>query len=111
MRLHGKGPTLFPLYRAVISFPKKKTPDVLLISEQSENRKIETEMIRQGQVCSLCSVKLFYSLMSFSAGIEVWNPAFDVTPHQLITGGIITELGVFLPSELQAALTGRLTAL
>lgn len=45
------------------------------------------------------------------AGIEVWNPAFDVTPHQLITGGIITELGVFLPSELQAALTGRLTAL
>ena len=47
----------------------------------------------------------------FPAGIEVWNPAFDVTPHQLITGGIITELGVFLPSELQAALTGRLTAL
>lgn len=46
-----------------------------------------------------------------AAGIEVWNPAFDVTPHQLITGGIITELGVFLPSELQAALTGRLTAL
>ncbi|KAJ8251527.1 hypothetical protein GJAV_G00222300 [Gymnothorax javanicus] len=44
-------------------------------------------------------------------GIKVWNPAFDVTPHQLITGGIITELGVFLPSELQAALTGRLTAL
>ncbi|MBN3302017.1 methylthioribose-1-phosphate isomerase [Amia ocellicauda] len=44
-------------------------------------------------------------------GVEVWNPAFDVTPHQLITGGIITELGVFLPSELQAALTGRLTAL
>lgn len=44
-------------------------------------------------------------------GINVWNPAFDVTPHDLITGGIITELGVFLPSELQAALTGRLTAL
>ncbi|XP_065151129.1 methylthioribose-1-phosphate isomerase [Paramisgurnus dabryanus] len=44
-------------------------------------------------------------------GIDVWNPSFDVTPHQLITGGIITELGVFLPSELQAALTGRLTAL
>ncbi|XP_004635691.1 methylthioribose-1-phosphate isomerase, partial [Octodon degus] len=30
-------------------------------------------------------------------GIEVWNPAFDVTPHDLITGGIITELGVFTP--------------
>lgn len=51
------------------------------------------------------------SSFSVVAGIDVWNPAFDVTPHQLITGGIITELGVFLPSELQAALTGRLTAL
>ncbi|KAH0623999.1 hypothetical protein JD844_007252 [Phrynosoma platyrhinos] len=38
-------------------------------------------------------------------GIGVWNPAFDVTPHDLITGGIITELGVFAPAELQAALT------
>uniref|UniRef100_A0A673UUD8 Uncharacterized protein n=1 Tax=Suricata suricatta TaxID=37032 RepID=A0A673UUD8_SURSU len=40
-----------------------------------------------------------------SAGIEVWNPAFDVTPHDLITGGIITELGVFAPEELRAALS------
>ncbi|XP_049976724.1 methylthioribose-1-phosphate isomerase isoform X2 [Alexandromys fortis] len=38
-------------------------------------------------------------------GIRVWNPAFDVTPHELITGGIITELGVFAPEELQAALS------
>ncbi|XP_036704371.1 methylthioribose-1-phosphate isomerase isoform X1 [Balaenoptera musculus] len=37
-------------------------------------------------------------------GIGVWNPAFDVTPHDLITGGIITELGVFAPEELRAAL-------
>ncbi|XP_062966757.1 methylthioribose-1-phosphate isomerase [Cynocephalus volans] len=37
-------------------------------------------------------------------GIGVWNPAFDVTPHDLITGGIITELGVFTPKELRAAL-------
>ena len=28
-------------------------------------------------------------------GIEIWNPAFDVTPNQLITGGVVTELGVF----------------
>ena len=27
-------------------------------------------------------------------GIGVWNPAFDVTPAELITGGIITEKGV-----------------
>ncbi len=28
------------------------------------------------------------------AGAKIWNPAFDVTPHQLIAG-IITERGVF----------------
>ncbi|XP_061168142.1 methylthioribose-1-phosphate isomerase-like [Saccostrea echinata] len=33
-------------------------------------------------------------------GINCWNPAFDVTPASLITGGIITEFGVFKPSEL-----------
>ncbi|XP_038627510.1 methylthioribose-1-phosphate isomerase isoform X2 [Tachyglossus aculeatus] len=38
-------------------------------------------------------------------GIGVWNPAFDVTPHELISGGIITEHGVFSPEELQASLT------
>ncbi|XP_044526321.1 methylthioribose-1-phosphate isomerase [Gracilinanus agilis] len=38
-------------------------------------------------------------------GIGVWNPSFDVTPHELITGGIITERGVFSPKELQIALT------
>lgn len=29
-------------------------------------------------------------------GAEVWNPAFDVTPHELVTG-IITERGVVYP--------------
>lgn len=33
------------------------------------------------------------------AGIAVYNPAFDVTPAELITG-IITERGVFKPGEL-----------
>ncbi|XP_066128107.1 methylthioribose-1-phosphate isomerase isoform X3 [Saccopteryx bilineata] len=37
-------------------------------------------------------------------GIGVWNPAFDVTPHDLITGGIITERGVFAPNKLRTAL-------
>ncbi|XP_061492731.1 methylthioribose-1-phosphate isomerase isoform X2 [Rhineura floridana] len=37
--------------------------------------------------------------------IGVWNPAFDVTPHDLITGGIVTEFGVCAPAELQAVLT------
>jgi len=34
-------------------------------------------------------------------GINCWNPAFDVTPADLITGGIITEIGVFLPENLK----------
>jgi methylthioribose-1-phosphate isomerase len=36
-------------------------------------------------------------------GVAVVNPAFDVTPARLITG-IITEKGVFKPSELAARL-------
>ncbi|TRZ99262.1 MAG: S-methyl-5-thioribose-1-phosphate isomerase [Nitrospiraceae bacterium] len=32
-------------------------------------------------------------------GVEVFNPAFDVTPARLITG-IITEKGIFKPDEL-----------
>ena len=33
-------------------------------------------------------------------GIKVWNPAFDVTPAELITGGIVTERGVFKADQL-----------
>lgn len=33
-------------------------------------------------------------------GIKCWNPAFDVTPADLITG-IITEVGVFKPYLLR----------
>jgi methylthioribose-1-phosphate isomerase len=35
------------------------------------------------------------------AGVAVTNPAFDVTPARLITG-IITEKGIFAPSDLAA---------
>jgi len=33
------------------------------------------------------------------AGVRVWNPAFDMTPAELITG-IITDKGIFKPSEI-----------
>ncbi|UJR25466.1 hypothetical protein I4U23_006813 [Adineta vaga] len=36
-------------------------------------------------------------------GVQVWNPAFDITPAQLITS-IITEHGVFKPDELEEKL-------
>lgn len=35
-------------------------------------------------------------------GIEVWNPAFDVTPAELVTA-VITEKGVFRPEEVVRA--------
>lgn len=35
-------------------------------------------------------------------GIGVWNPAFDVTPAELITGGIITEKGVYKVTNLNS---------
>lgn len=34
-------------------------------------------------------------------GINCWNPAFDVTPNNLITGGIITEYGVYTTNTLE----------
>ncbi len=35
-------------------------------------------------------------------GVEVWNPAFDVTPAELITA-IVTEKGIFRPEEVARA--------
>lgn len=40
------------------------------------------------------------SIRTAAAGINCWNPGFDVTPAELITGGIITEKGVFKPDQL-----------
>ena len=37
-------------------------------------------------------------------GIKCWNPAFDVTPAELVTGGIVTERGVFAANNLKALL-------
>jgi methylthioribose-1-phosphate isomerase len=34
-------------------------------------------------------------------GARVWNPAFDVTPHQFIAG-IITERGIFRPPYIES---------
>ncbi|XP_067829176.1 methylthioribose-1-phosphate isomerase [Heptranchias perlo] len=41
-------------------------------------------------------------------GIGVWNPAFDVTPHSLITAGIVTEFGVHSPQELRKVLADKI---
>ncbi|GCB62363.1 hypothetical protein scyTo_0007222, partial [Scyliorhinus torazame] len=44
-----------------------------------------------------------------AAGIGVWNPAFDITPHNLITAGIITEFGVHDPRELRKVLIDNIS--
>jgi methylthioribose-1-phosphate isomerase len=36
------------------------------------------------------------------AGVLVWNPAFDVTPAELITG-IITDKGIFQPNQISSS--------
>nr|CAG4648721.1 EOG090X08IP [Polyphemus pediculus] len=41
------------------------------------------------------------STRTAAPGINCWNPGFDVTPAHLITGGIVTEKGVFKPEELK----------
>ena len=50
------------------------------------------------ELMTLCGIQIA------ATGIGCWNPAFDVTPAELITGGIITENGVFKPSELREKL-------
>lgn len=50
-------------------------------------------------------VKTFQGVVSAPPGVEVFNPAFDVTPNELISG-IITEYGV-----LQAPYTEAITNL
>ncbi len=36
-------------------------------------------------------------------GVQVYNPAFDITPAALITG-IVTEKGIIKPKEVKALL-------
>ena len=41
-------------------------------------------------------VRFFGARRTGPEGVKVWNPAFDVTPHELVTG-IITERGILGP--------------
>ncbi|KAK3766885.1 hypothetical protein RRG08_040408 [Elysia crispata] len=58
---------------------------------------ITIEQRPHSEITSLKGVKI-------AADINCWNPAFDVTPAELITGGIITEFGVFKPQEIKEKL-------
>ncbi|UXI23149.1 PDF receptor [Sarcoptes scabiei] len=45
-------------------------------------------------------MKFFKDLQLAPNETDCWNPSFDVTPSSLITGGIITEKGVFRADRL-----------
>jgi methylthioribose-1-phosphate isomerase len=47
-----------------------------------------------------CEITHGFGRQTAPDGIDVYNPAFDVTPRQLITG-IITEKGVIQPVDVQ----------
>jgi methylthioribose-1-phosphate isomerase len=44
-------------------------------------------------------VRTFGGKLIAPKGVKVFNPAFDVTPHELITG-IVTEYGIIRPPFL-----------
>jgi methylthioribose-1-phosphate isomerase len=73
--------------------------------DTAEGRQIPIEERPAREVTHVKAVRLA------PEGAKVFNPAFDVTPHALITG-IITERGIARPpySESLAALVGRPTA-
>ncbi len=73
--------------------------------DTAEGRQIPIEERPAREVTHVKAVRLA------PEGAKVFNPAFDVTPHALITG-IITERGIARPpyTESLAALVGRPTA-
>ncbi|KAH9598134.1 Initiation factor 2B-related [Trypanosoma melophagium] len=54
--------------------------------EERETREITHDVITQQRV------------VAEGPFLQVWNPVFDITPAELITGGIITENGVCVPA-------------
>lgn len=75
-----------PFYVAVPSTTvdfSMKTGEEIIIEERSHNEMTHINGIKVA-----------------ADGINCWNPSFDVTPAELITGGLITEHGIFKPGEL-----------
>ena len=58
----------------------------------------DTEYLAPGNLaCAACPEVLgFRQERTAPAGVDAWNPAFDVTPAELVTGWI-TEEGAWTP--------------
>ncbi|KAG5464343.1 hypothetical protein LSCM1_00525 [Leishmania martiniquensis] len=55
--------------------------------EEREPTEITTDMVTKQRV------------VADGPHLSIWNPVFDITPGELITGGIITEKGVHVPAN------------
>lgn len=64
--------------------PKTASGDEVTIEER-ETTEITTNMATKQRV------------VADGPNLSIWNPVFDITPGELITGGIITEKGVLEP--------------
>ena len=69
-------------------------PSSTIDMETSDGKGIPIEERSSSEVTCL-----YGGRMIAPQGVDVWNPAFDVTPADLITG-IITERGIIPPQEL-----------
>ncbi len=90
-----------PFYAALpVSTIDPKLDDALGEIEIEERAEAEVRAISglQGE-----NAREAASVLILHPDSPVSNPAFDVTPHRLVTG-IITERGVFAPAQLAAAL-------
>nr|AGT02673.1 S-methyl-5-thioribose-1-phosphate isomerase [Crithidia acanthocephali] len=59
--------------------------------EERETTEITTNMVTKQRV------------VADGPNLSIWNPVFDITPGELITGGIITEKGVQEPTPANGA--------
>lgn len=86
-----------------ISAKNFKVPFFVAAPTQSIDLKIPNGGAIKIELRSADELRKLGSAQLAPQSIEVWNPSFDVTPSDLITG-IITEFGCCKPSELESFL-------
>jgi methylthioribose-1-phosphate isomerase len=86
--------------KATIDFKTKNGSDIK-IEERSEDEVLKHTSYWEGKNLYQKNKKKFDPLLEIAPqGSRAFNPVFDITPAELITG-IITEDGVFKPSDIK----------
>lgn len=106
-----------PFYVAVPSTTidlTKRTGQEIVIEERPPFEMTHVNNVRvAAQGSTFLSLQMSFSFRGTQffkfQGINCWNPAFDVTPQELITGGFITEFGVFKSDELERKISSILS--